>query len=204
MKEKIPEKENIIPLSFLTLGLKYIKLVSNIFEENKKQNNIHMIITSDFVTENSYNKITKWSDFNIIEPILFNFYHGLELIMKGLLLLDNSTYYVKPEHSLKELLNNIKLKKELPNSIKVILEKQILKDKINPILLKFMDDNRLNVDQLYKALRYPTEKNFINCKNYFNLHYKEENSLDYFSQIINDINQLSKEVVKFYREKEKD
>lgn len=51
------------------------KLIMSLYDPNE---------TDEQSRQNYYQK-TKWNDFNIGVPILFNFYHGLELCMKGLL-----------------------------------------------------------------------------------------------------------------------
>ena len=51
------------------------KLVMSLYDPNQTDEESH----------ESYYQKTKWNDFNIGVPILFNFYHGLELCMKGLL-----------------------------------------------------------------------------------------------------------------------
>jgi hypothetical protein len=202
--EKGTTQENkfILPLSFLTLALNYLKLASNALEETVSQGNIHMLTYDDYITEELYNEKTRWSDFRIIEPTLFNFYHGLELIMKGLLLLV-SVASVESIHGLNGFLEKTKLRNEIPTTIKEVLEKHISPGAINSFLSDFLNENNLSVDQLYDALRYPFDKQFQNVRKYWKLHYKEEKSLEYFTQIVADITRLSREVVKFYRDQEK-
>ncbi len=61
----------------------------------------------------------------------------------------------------------------------------------------------MQVDQLYEVLRYPSDRQLQNIYKYFLLHYKEDKSLEYFVQIVADIKQLAREVVKFFRDREK-
>jgi hypothetical protein len=82
------QNENI-SLHFLTLASKYLILVQNILNESIKIGNKH------FVTDGDYSENTRWSDFNIFIPTLFNFYHGLELLMKGLILIENPDSKIK-------------------------------------------------------------------------------------------------------------
>jgi len=37
-------------------------------------------------SDEEFEEHTKWADSNIAEPVLFNFYHGLELSLKSLIL----------------------------------------------------------------------------------------------------------------------
>ncbi len=66
----------------------YFQLTRNCLEELIKSGNSNYLRTnfdeniskedSDFALKER----TKWSDYNVIQPILFNFYHSLELLMK--------------------------------------------------------------------------------------------------------------------------
>jgi HEPN domain-containing protein len=197
---KMNETEKIIPLSFLTLGLKYLRLVSNTLEETKKQNNAHLIMSDNMIDEGIYAGLTKWSDFNIIEPVLFNFYHGLELIMKGLLYLCDGS--IKATHGLSDQFLEISSKKELAPSLKSILKNHLDIDCMDEMVSTFLKNNRLTIDQLYEVFRYPIDRMFEGFRNYTNLKYREDNSMEYFSRVITDIDDLSRQVVKFYRERE--
>ena len=53
MEEKEQKEiKNLIPLSFLTMGIDYLRLVSNVLKENIKQGNSHMIISDVSDVEN--------------------------------------------------------------------------------------------------------------------------------------------------------
>ena len=72
--------------SLLTLSSEYLDLVKNIADKNIEQGNPH-IISDVMMTEKKYEEMTRWSDFIISIPSLSNFYHGLELLLKGFLML---------------------------------------------------------------------------------------------------------------------
>jgi hypothetical protein len=99
-----------------------------------------------------YEEKTKWNDFNIGVPVLFNYYHGLELLMKGLL----QEVHVKPEkqnHKLTDYFNQI-VENKSKFSTKIIdnLKTFLLQD--NPFEMFFTDNNG-SVDDFYIMLRYP-------------------------------------------------
>ena len=99
------EKEKFnLARHFLTLSETYFFLVRNVLEENVKQGNLHLVTLDKEISEEEYDEMTKWSDFNIF-PILFNFYHGLELLMKGFLILTDN-YKLKIDHDLEKALND--------------------------------------------------------------------------------------------------
>ncbi|HCU48004.1 TPA: hypothetical protein DIC39_03025 [Patescibacteria group bacterium] len=185
-------------LAFLTLGINFLNLVENIFSETIKQGNAHFIIGDEFIDEKSYDQKTKWSDFRILPPTLFIFYHALELIMKGLEILEN--HEPKPTHSLNDLYSKIRINEQIPVAIKNIFGKHIDEKFLSSNDIKnFLDTNALSIDDLYEAFRYPTDKNFNEVYKYLALKYRGRKLLPYIELIIEDSIQLRRETVSFYR-----
>lgn len=204
MPEAADEKENLDALLFLTLGSKYLNLVRNVLNETIRSGNPH-IISSSSVSNSSemwwkeYFEKTKWSDFMIIEPILFNFYQGLELTLKGLLFLTNQTD-IKAEHKIENLYQRVTNMPEIPQDLKDVIKTHIVvKEDENPLIYNFLTENNKSIGQLYESLRYPSDKHFNNLTKYFDLHYQEEKSLEYFKKVIEDIRKLQALCTSFYR-----
>jgi len=186
-----------ISLNFLTLSLKHLSLVKNVLEENVKQGNLHLIIDDKEFSEKEYDQETRWSDFNIF-PILFNFYHGLELLMKGfLILIDN--YKVKPRHDFKKLLNDFKLYYPSQKEIFNILAKYLEPDYMPELLSKWLEENKMDITQLHELLEYPFDKTFKKKISYLKLKYQQDKWLSFAKQLVNDIEDLQKESVQLYR-----
>jgi len=186
-----------ISLNFLTLSLKYLSLVKNVLEENIKQGNLHIIIGDKEFSEKEYDQKTRWSDFNIF-PILFNLYHGLELLMKGfLILIDN--YKVKPTHDFKKLLNDFKLYYPSQKKIFNILAKYLEPDYMPELLSKWLEENKMDITQLHELLEYPFDKTFKKKINYLKLKYQQDKWLSFAKQLVNDIETLQKGSVQLYR-----
>jgi hypothetical protein len=157
--------------------------------------NRHIVTSDKDITPDDYEQKTKWSDFRIIIPILFNFYHGLELVLKGILLLNKD---IKSDHNLIALLDEVKSDNRYPKNIVDILEKYINVNKIHPILETFIKENDININDLYMFLRYPLDKKFEKNISYFKLKYKEGLALPYFSDIIKDSEEIRFSVKKYY------
>ena len=75
----------------MALAYSFWRLVRNTISEMEVQGNKNTI-TSDYDSNlpeekqwDKFKEMTKWNDINIGIPTLFNFYHGLELYMKGLI-----------------------------------------------------------------------------------------------------------------------
>lgn len=195
-------EENIRALLFLTLGSKYLNLVHNVLNESIKSGNPHIIISDSLANGffDDYFGKTKWSDFMIIEPVLFNFYHGLELTLKGLLLLTNNID-VKAIHSITDHFEKVNAIAEIPQGLKEVIKEHIVVDHDkNPLIFRFLSENKINIDQLYESLRYPADKGFNDLRTYFGLHYQEGNSLEYFKKMVADIVTLQRFGTSFYRD----
>ena len=185
-------------LSFLTLSIKYLHLVENVLNENVKRSNSHMMFRDKEITAEEYEEMTKWSDFNISNPVLFNFYHGLELLLKGFLLLRND-YVVKSNHHIEKLFEEFKEKHSKEQKIILILEKYLKIDLMPEFLANCLKNNKIQIDNLYEFLRYPTDKNAQNVYDYIDLKYKEENGLYFFKCLASDLDILRREMVMLYK-----
>lgn len=202
MKEKINDlREDKFDkgLSFLTLSIRYLCLAQNISGENVKQGNLHVLLGDKEITEREYEEKTKWSDFNISIPSLFNFYHGLELLLKGFLSLRDD-YNVKPSHRIEKLFEEFKKRYNKEQKIISILEKYLKIGLLPGILADCLKKNNIQIDDFYEFLRYPTDKKAQNIYDYIDLMYKEEKGLDFFKNLVTDLDILRKEMVRLYRE----
>jgi hypothetical protein len=182
------ENENV-SLHFLTLANKYLILVQNILNESVKSENVWMI------TDGEYDEKTKWSDFNIFIPTLFNFYHGIEILMKGILLIENPQ--VKLNHNLEKLFKDIQKLFETNHEFVLILEKYINKDKLESNLKYFFNENKISPRKFYDALKYPFNKNLTKNYDYFSLKYREGELLPLFKEMTSDIAKINSLAVEY-------
>lgn len=207
MQEHMNNEEKFnISLNFLTHSLKFLSLVTNVLEECAKQGNLHFLSEKEISWEEfsweKYHQITKWSDFNIF-PILFNFYHGLELLMKGFLILVEN-YNLKPAHNFEKLFKSFKSYYPSQAEILRILTKYLEIDSMPAILSEWLKDNTLTITQLHQFLEYPFNVGFSKNIDYSKLKYREEKGLELVKEIVRDIEVLQIEVVKLYRSLEKE
>ena len=101
-----------------------------------------------------YEYKTRWNDINLGVPILFNFYHGLELYMKGLLQVHNLLPSQR-NHDLSNLFKIISENQDKFSSEIIMLIDKYLSTK-NPFN-EFLSDNCLTPDQFYHCLKYPED-----------------------------------------------
>lgn len=64
----------------------YIQMVMNTLEMAIIGKNPSAIISDTDITEQTFNVKTKYCDYRIIYPLLFLFYHWMELVLKSFLL----------------------------------------------------------------------------------------------------------------------
>jgi HEPN domain-containing protein len=189
-------------LHFLDLSHKYLQLSANLIGEMIKNENACVLVsnyTKEVNIHKEHDKKTEYSDFNIMVPLLFNLYHGLELYIKGLMLLLGK----KPElkHSIDELLLDFE---NDPYELSKILAKYIeLPTKIS-FIKAYCEINSINTShEFYMNLRYPSDRLFENPIEYYQLKYHGEDIIDELKEINKDIEHLIKMSIKNHRDKYK-
>lgn len=171
----------------------FLNLVYNVVGEMIKHGNKFSITTDydDSLTQEEqselFNEKIKWNDNNIGIPVLFNFYHGLELFMKGML--DAKGLVFESNHNLETLYRLIKEKEQYyPKNCLEILKKYVF---INNCNIPFFKDNKITPNHFYLAFRYPVSqiKNGTLYK-YKSIRGKEKETLKIYEEIIRDVVEL--------------
>ena len=190
-------------LYILTISTEYLHLVKNVVGENIKKGNPWMISGDTRIIDGQYEEMTKWSDFNTSSPILFNFYHGLELLLKGFLILKEN-YVLEPSHLVEKLFEEFKKNYNEKQGLISVLNKYLTLESMPPFLASCLKDNNIQINNLYEFFRYPFDKQFQKEYDYSRLKHQEEKGLTFFKEFEGDIDTLLKEAVKLYREIEKE
>jgi hypothetical protein len=167
------KKEDYVKaLSFFTVSFQFFSLVQNALKETINQGNEWIVISEKEISLEDYADKTSWSDHQIIIPILFNFYHGLELFLKGLLQFDPN-FELKAKHSIEGLSSKFIKDNPKENDLCNFLKKYTYMGQLPKILKDFLTDNNLTINQLYEALRYPTDPLFATIRSYLHVKYKK-------------------------------
>ena len=190
-----------IDLSFLSLSEDYLHTSKMVFTELKESGNKWIIIADTEITNEMLGEKTKWSDFNVLIPGLLLFYHGLELIIKGLLLLKN----VKVEgHGIENLY--VALCKEFCNETKLksIVKRYAYINNMDSseLIKKFVtQNNEINsTKKLYQAFRYPSNLSMDDdYYDYSPMFYREKEIIDTIDAFIKDIDNILIESVRISR-----
>lgn len=195
----------VIDLSFLTLAQKYLHTAKSILEQMVENGNPWMPnleIENEDELWNEYFKVTKWSDFEIIIPTLFLFFHGLELLNKGLLFLADEN--MKLNHNIKELFDAVEKKYSSNSELINTLRKYCDLSSATPSIIRNFTTNNTeitDIQSLYQSLRYPSGKQLQTAYKYITMKYKEKEAIPFAQELIDDINTLLTQAVKIYRAK---
>ncbi|TXE15278.1 HEPN domain-containing protein [Seonamhaeicola algicola] len=188
--------------NYLGLSYQFWTLTKEAINEMKKQENKKLIMSkydpnqTDEESHEEYYQKTKWNDFNVGVPILYNFYHGLELCMKGLLQEINKFPTSKKTHSLTSYFEIIKENKksfipEIIHSIDKVLNNE-------NSFSSFFESNNSNVDSYYQLLRYP--ESYKGNEIYFHgeIRGKEKIGLKNFESIYKSCVDIEKSIIKWF------
>jgi hypothetical protein len=187
-----------IAISHLSMSGNFLHLVSNILQETITKGNVHLCIgkpRSDI--ENYYSEQTKWSDFRIMIPTLFLFFHGIELLLKG------ANYKIAlpkkdPDHSLTKLFQNFKESYPSANAMTELLEKYIYPTEINcPLLSRFYSSNNLkDSSKFYELLKYPYSKKLDKYYEHKEIRFLDSEGIPLYKDILSDIDCIRRETAK--------
>lgn len=130
----------------------------------------------------------------MVIPLLFNFYHGLELILKGFVIASEGKS-AKLNHGLTQLYH--KFIKNYKNQTKLnkFFSKYLDKTQMPSLLLDFLTHNKLSVDRFYESLRYPFDLNLSNEYQHFVLKYQGTNGIQFYRSMSKDIREMMKLIV---------
>jgi hypothetical protein len=192
--------------NYLGLSFQFWTLVINTISEMEKTENKKSLMSKYIPNETfkeSYKRYfekTKWNDFNIGVPILFNFYHGLELIMKGLLQEVEKLPDGKKTHKLTDYYNIIQQNEKIFSKGIIISIQNVLKE--NGRFSDFFESNKSNVDQFYLILRYPeSSKGNINYT-HNEIRGKEKIGLKNFLFVKESCEKINNEINEWFKRRE--
>jgi hypothetical protein len=179
-------------LRFLTMGSKYFNLVEWVAKETINATKASLLPSYNSELKDAY----KWHDFTIITPLLFNFYHGLELTLKGLLTIKEFKF--KHTHDLSYLFLNFT--KEFPeNTFAIKIEKYIDTDSLPALLSEFCKSNKVDIDTYCQSFKYPVSSNGKQIYDQFPLKYKGEEGIPFFEELVSDSIIIRKESESLYK-----
>ena len=193
-------------LCFWSMGIKYLHLVRvNAEQVVDAKNRTVATWWGDRTIEEEASELdrqTKWSDERLLEPLLFNFFHGLELLLKGFILSSAGTNQ-KLDHRISRLLKSFMI--DFPNEHELIkvFKKYLTQSEMPELLSSYLIKNEISVDRFYESLRYPFDRKFNQNYKYIMIKYKGRKGLPFFEELITDIRSISRMAVSLGRNIEK-
>ena len=208
LKEKSDMSNCDKALGFWKIGINYLHLVEAVSNETYRQGN-NFVATWDVDMDErdstdegerasikEFRNQTKWSDFNLAIPLLFNFYHGLELLLKGFICAKD--IQIEPSHKLSKLLldfqNNFQNCELTP-----YFEKYIEQNKLPSVLSEFCSTSDISIDDYYQALKYPEGTSGSHFQHH-PLQYRGQKGSQFFQDLGNDIEKIRKKSITLGRE----
>lgn len=189
------ESEKLIDrkLNFLGLSSTYWNLVSASIEEMIETNNSHGgTIHPSENGEALFKENTKWNSSNIGIPIIYNFYHGFELFIKGIGL----DFIEKNEHDLNPIIPQIKEKYQIA-SLHQLIDKYYTTLESNPFQ-KFFKIYKpscvhltLRFSESKKSKMYDTSSLYTQWKEGESIFDMGKYDLEKFQEIYDDISILN-------------
>jgi hypothetical protein len=192
-------------LSFLTVANQYMALVESVAQETVKHNNLWVLVRDvdgSEITDAEYEKATRWSDHAVSIPSLFNFYHGIELLVKGFLLMPPASP-VKAKHTLQKLCRQFAQRYSHAIELNSFIAKYTEEATLPAILADFLKSNGLTISELYQALRYPSDVSFAKLNAYADLKYKGNDGVAFFRALAADIDRARRAAAILYNQEKK-
>jgi hypothetical protein len=182
----------------------YIRMVMNTLEMAIKQGNPFVVLSDTYITEQDFDDKTKYCDYRIICPLLFLFYHWMELVLKGFLIVlakeNPETKIIDIEiiahHDIIKLLKQFKENYSNEKDIINFFEKYIEENNLPSFLKVFFDKNKLSIKNYYNFFRYPLDKNFDITCDYSSIKYTNKKGLIFFKDLLKDIDRCLTPIVK--------
>lgn len=184
------------------MGEKYWNLSRGVCDHIIRNRNKYVLISNRDIDRRDidrkeYERKTKWNDVNMVIPLLFNVYHGLELMLKGFILFSEGNG-AKLDHRIKELyrkfLKHYKDQKELI----ILFGRYIEKSQMPTLLHEFLDHNKLSANRFYESLRYPFNNNLSKEYQHFVLKYQGPDGIKFYSSLKRDIRKMMKQDIMGY------
>lgn len=136
------------------LATHFLGLVEAAAQELVNSENAWVIVSDEDVGEAAYERATKWSDHTVGIAILLDFFHGIELMLKGFIALDGN---VPRHHRVRELLADFEASHP-GTEVSVLMATYTTNlDRGSPLGV-FLTANGLDIDSWNEALRYPESK----------------------------------------------
>lgn len=147
-------RNDTLPVSYWTLAAQFLRLAHESCVEIINSGNKFMVTGDQPISAFEFNQAVRWSDHAVGMSVLFSYFHGIELILKGFL----AAMGVKsPHHRLTDLLRDFDARfpgTDLGDAIRSALPQPGTDSPMG----RFLRSNSIQIDDWYEALKYPESK----------------------------------------------
>jgi hypothetical protein len=185
------------PLSALSMSQMYLVTAGELSKMIVRSKNRSALAARKKLSVAEINRRLKRSDSNLAGPLLFNFYHGLELTIKGHLLGQGRTKI--KSHNLIVLLEALQRNTNIDPLIDE-LSKWIPPPDQSPIG-KFLTNNDITIDDWFQALKYSSLTGGKQI-NHFDLKYGGSNTLWFWRNLSKSCTEIIRKSVSASRDNE--
>lgn len=179
---------------FLT-GVQYLEAAKVISREIIKHDNTSIVISKKPINYKELSEKTQYSNERLILPLMFNFYHGLELMIKGFTIMKNCKFN---NHDSNSMVSNLYSLYPQDKNLIDIFSKHIF----NPydFIKTYMSDNNIaTISKFYESLRYPEDK-FGSLFDHFTLKHNLNIDTKIFEEIVSDVDTIiEKSAITFHK-----
>lgn len=164
--------------SYFVLAAHFLRLAEGAARKLVKTKNKISVVSGGDISVDCYARKTRWSDHSISIAVMFSFYHGIELTLKGCLLLNGLS---KQTHRLSNLFEVFE-QKHAGSELAVELSQHIVNISFNSPLGGFLKENQINIDSWYQSLKYPKSTNGENFS-HWKLQYGGASTIKFWRKI---------------------
>ncbi len=182
-------------LPYLTLATHFLRLAEGACGQLVRRKNVLTVVSDKLIAPSQYDRRTAWSDHAVGVAILFSFYHGIELVLKGGLALQSQP---PGNHKLSKLLSELEQSGVCPALVATVATFVRRIDGASP-LGQFLAANAIAIDSWYESLKYPKSKGgktFSHTK----LKYGSLSTVAFWRSLERGAKQLRKQAVACLRE----
>ena len=111
----------------------------------------------------------------------------------------DSDFELKAKHSIEGLSSQFIKRHPKETILCEFLKKYAHLGKLPDILKTFLSKNKLTINQLYEALRYPTDPSFTDTRSYLSIKYRGKEGIAFFETLVTDIGEARKAAVVYGR-----
>jgi hypothetical protein len=164
--------------SYFVLAAHFLRLAEGTAHKLVKTRNRISVVSGGDISVDCYARETRWSDHSIGIAVMFSFYHGIELTLKGCLLLNGVS---KQTHRLSKLFEDFE-QKHAGSELAVELSQHIVNISFTSPLGCFLKENNIKIDSWYQSLKYPKSTNGKNFS-HWKLQYGGTNTIEFWHKI---------------------